>query len=113
MRSLAVIQAYQKSASHRTTKEQEADVFLRVNATLRGAIEADGITRAKALADNERLWITVMDVVRDPSNQLPVPLRASVISVGHAVRRETGQTQPDLNFLIGINEQIAAGLAGF
>jgi flagellar biosynthesis regulator FlaF len=112
MRSLAALQAYKKSASHRTVKEQEADVFLRVNAILRGAAEAEGLTRAKALADNERLWITLMDVLRDPSNQLPAPLRASVLSVGHAVRREAALAQPDFKFLIGINEQVAAGLAG-
>ena len=112
MRGLAAAQAYKKAATHRTVKEQEADVFRRVNGVLRGALEADGLTRAKALADNERLWITLMDVLRDPSNQLPAPLRASVLSVGHAVRREAAQPQPDLRFLIGINEQIAAGLAG-
>ena len=112
MRGVAAVQAYRKSASHRSLKEQEADVFLRVNAMLRGAVEADGLTRARALADNERLWITLMDVLRDPSNQLPAPFRASVLSVGHAVRREAAQPRPDLKFLIGINEQIAAGLAG-
>jgi flagellar biosynthesis regulator FlaF len=63
------------------------------------------------LADNETLWITVMDVVRDPSNQLSAETRAAVLSVGHAARRQMASSEPDLDFLATINEHIAAGLA--
>jgi flagellar biosynthesis regulator FlaF len=103
-------QAYRKSASHRGLRDQEAEVFLRVNAVLRNAMQADPLTRSKAIADNEVLWICVMDLVRDPANQLPRLLRASILSVGHTVRRESSTPAPDLGFLIGINDQIAAGL---
>ncbi len=85
-------------------------MFLRVNALLRGARSAGQLERRKAVADNDRLWITLLDLLRDPENQLPPPLRASMISVGLAVQRESALVEPDLGFLIGINEQVAAGL---
>jgi len=66
----------------------------------------------RALADNRRLWITVLDLMRDPSNALPQPLRASIISVGLAVQRDMEHESPDFDFLISINESITAGLAG-
>ena len=104
--------AYQQAARHRSVREQEADVFRRVNATLRAAMDKDGIARSQALGDNGRLWLAVMDLLRDPANSLPGPLRASMISVGLAVQREIAEPQPDMRFMIGINDQIAAGLAG-
>lgn len=112
MRSLEALSAYRKSAGHRSLRVQEADVFLQINGVLRGAARADAIDRTKALADNERLWTAVMDLMRDPYNALPPALRASILSVGFAVRREVALAEPDFGFLIGINEQIAAGLAG-
>ena len=104
--------AYQQAARHRSVRDQEADVFRRVNATLRAAEGGDALARSLAVADNGRLWLAVMDLVRDPANRLPAPLRASLLSVGHAVQREMAGATPDFGFVIGVNEQIAAGLAG-
>ena len=104
--------AYQQAARHRGVRDQEADVFRRVNTTLRAALDGDAGARSLAVADNSRLWLAVMDQVRDPANRLPDALRASVISVGMAVQREMAGAEPDLRFAIGINEQVAAGLAG-
>ncbi len=112
MPSLSAVQAYRKSASHRTLREQEADVFYRVNASLRAACKDKPAAVARAIADDERLWITLMDVLTDPANGLPEETRAAILSVGHAIRREFKSTTPDLAFLIDMNEQIAAGLAG-
>ena len=112
MRGLTATRAYQQSARHRSLREQESDVFLRVNAALKAARGSDSLTQAKALADNDRLWIMLMDLMRDPGNALPPPFRAAVISIGMAVQRESGTATPDFNFLIGINEQLAAGLSG-
>ena len=39
-------------------------------------------------------------------------LRASIVSVGFAVQREMDREDPDFDFLISINENIAAGLSG-
>lgn len=112
MRSVAAAAAYRRSASNRSLREQEADVFLRVNAVLRGAQQSDMLGRRKALADNDRLWTTLLDLLRDPANPLEPSLRASIISVGLTVQREVRREEPDFRFLIGVNEQIAAGLSG-
>ena len=64
----------------------------------------------RAIADNRRLWLTVNDLMRDPLNALPQDLRASIVSVGLAAQREMDRDSPDFDFLISINENIAAGL---
>ena len=111
MRGMTAARAYQQATRHRTLREQDADVFRRVNAALRTAGEGDPARRATAVADNERLWLLLMDLMRDPANPLPRPLRAAVVSIGHTVRREAGQARPDRAFLIGLNEQVADGLS--
>lgn len=112
MYGVVAAKAYARSASHRGLRQQEADVFLRVNAVLRGAMGGDAMAVTKALADNDRLWTSVVDLVRDPENKLPDRLRASIVSVALSVQRETARDTPDIRFLIGINEQLAAGLSG-
>jgi flagellar biosynthesis regulator FlaF len=102
-------QAYATTASRRGPRAQEADVFRYANAMLRRA-QGDTL-QARALADNRRLWGTVIDLMRDPTNALPVTLRASIVSVGLSVQREMDKPNPDLEFLISINEDIASGLA--
>ena len=111
MRGMIAARAYGRSNTLRNTKEQEADIFIRVNAAMRVAPDRGPIAVARAVADDRLLWIAVGDLVRDPDNALPLNLRAAIISVGHAVRRECDNAAPDLAFLIGINEQIVAGLA--
>ena len=69
------------------------------------------LPRVRAIADNRRLWMTVSDLMRDPLNALPVELRASIVSVGLIVQREMDREAPDFDFLIAINENIAAGLS--
>lgn len=104
--------AYRSSAGHRSLREQEADVFRRAIGALRATRDAGEAARARALADNRRLWGTVVDLMRDPDNALPEPLRAQIVSIGLAVQRDMDGGSPDWDFLIGINEQIAAGLCG-
>jgi flagellar biosynthesis regulator FlaF len=103
--------AYAASARRRSLREQEADVFRHVNGGLRRARDSVGPARVRALADMVRLWNAVIDVVRDPDNQLPAELRAAILSVGLAARREARSEHPDFDFLISINENIAAGLS--
>ena len=103
--------AYETAATHRSQRQQEADVFRRATGALRAAREAGSIPRVQAIADNRRLWVTVSDLMRDPTNALPSDLRASIVSVGIAVQREMTRDNPDLDFLISINDNIAAGLA--
>lgn len=104
--------AYQTAATHRSHRVQEAEVFLRASGALKAAREPGSIHRVQAIADNRRLWMTVTDLMRDPLNLLPQELRASIVSVGLAVQREMDQEAPDFDFLISINENIAAGLSG-
>jgi flagellar protein FlaF len=106
------IQAYKAASRFRSQREQEAEIFLQVNAALAAAKDGPPIKRVRALADNRRLWITVCDLMRDPTNQLPASLRADITSVGMTVQREMDKESPDLGFLIAINENIAAGLSG-
>ena len=111
--ALHAARAYQSSADRRSLREQEADVFYRVVGVLRRAFAADSpMIQTRALADNRRLWTAVTDLVRDPTNQLPMSLRASIISIGAAVQREMDVPEPDWEFLISVNENLAAGLAG-
>jgi flagellar biosynthesis regulator FlaF len=103
--------AYDAASTHRSQRAQEADVFHRATGALKAAREAGPLPRVRAIADNRRLWLTVIDLMRDPLNALPLELRASIVSVGLAVQREMDRDSPDFNFLIAINENIAAGLA--
>lgn len=108
-----VIQVYRSASRYRSQRDQEADVFRHASAGLmRARGNAPRIQQIRALADNRRLWMMVTDLMRDPTNCLPEPLRASIISVGASVQREMDQERPDFDFLISINENIAAGLAG-
>jgi flagellar biosynthesis regulator FlaF len=106
-------QAYRTASRYRSQRDQEADVIRHATTGLRRARDnAPPIQQVRALADNRRLWMMVTDLMRDPGNSLPEPLKASIISVGLSVQHEMDQEQPDLDFLISINENIAAGLAG-
>jgi flagellar biosynthesis regulator FlaF len=105
-------QAYQAAAAHRSQREQEADVFRRAIGALKTAKDAGPIPRVRAIADNRRLWLTVGDLMHDPANSLPTELRAAIVSVALAVQREMDRDAPDFDFLIDINENIAAGLSG-
>jgi flagellar biosynthesis regulator FlaF len=103
--------AYEGAASQRNAREQEADVFRRANGALRAAQANGPVATVRALVDNRRLWSTVLDLVRDPENKLPAPLRAGIVSVGISVQREMDAEKPDLKFLIDINDMIASGLS--
>ena len=104
--------AYRTGAAHRSLRDQEADVFRRAGYVLRSSGQQGPMAQIRALADNRRLWNLVEDLVRDPANQLPMAIRANLVSIGLAVGRELDKDKPDLAFLAEVNEQIAAGLSG-
>lgn len=92
----------------RTPRQAEAAVFAEANRRLRGA--ASPLERTRAVADTRRLWVMVLDLVSEPANALPPPLRAQLASLAHAMVRECDGDAPDLEFLIETNEQVGAGL---
>lgn len=108
----AGLRAYGASAAVRSLGEQEADVFLRANGALRAARQGTQTDRVRALADNRLLWRTVLALIHDPASRLPMALRGAIASIGLAVQRETNRENPNFDFLIAVNENIAAGLSG-
>src|SRR3978361_2369253 len=94
------IQAYKTASRYRSHRAQEADVFRHAIGALKGAKGSAAIQKIRALADNRRLWMMVSDLLRDPTNALPEPLKASILSVGLAVQREMDLEFPDFDFLI-------------
>ncbi len=110
-RTAHAMRAYQAAADNRSLKAQEADVFHRATGAMRNALSGNDLDKVRALADNQRLWLTVLGLVQDPDNKLPLPVRVSLVSVGRSVQREMDQPSPDFEFLIGVNENIAAGLS--
>lgn len=110
MNMLQARRAYQMTRQAMDPREQEADVVRRVTWALKEALEQEGIPRARAIADNRRLWIALEASVRHPANQLPRDTKLTMLSVGRAVLREMESNTPDLGFLIEVNEQLAAGL---
>ena len=96
----------------RTLREQEADVFRRVNYGLKAALNGDAVDRARAVSDNRRLWFAIEAALVNPENQLPEVTRIGIMRLGRGVQREMENLEPDINFLIDINEQMIAGLSG-
>jgi len=103
--------AYHTAGTHRSQREQEADVFRHAIGALKSARDAGPIQRVRALADNRRLWLAVADLMQNPESRLPLELRASIVSVGRAVQREMDRDRPNFDFLIQINQTIAEGLS--
>lgn len=93
-----------------TPKQMEGEVFARASRALRDAGTEHSIARARALADNRRLWDAVLTSVIDPTNRLAVPLRAQIASLARTVLREFDAEVPDTAFIIEMNEQIAGAL---
>lgn len=112
MHGLIATRAYQARSADRNLRDQEADVFRRATAALREAQTGSNVAQTRALADNGLLWTTLLITLKDPDNTLPASLRGSIVSVGLTVQRELGAKKPDFPFLIGINEQMTAGLMG-
>jgi flagellar biosynthesis regulator FlaF len=104
--------AYATASVNRTTRQQEADIFRLVVARLQVARQSGPIARVRALADNRRLWTAVSDLVRDDRNPLPPETRVGLLSISRCVHREMDADEPNFDFLITINRNIAEGLSG-
>jgi flagellar biosynthesis regulator FlaF len=96
----------------RSLREQEADVFRRVNYSLKAALNGDAVDRARAISDNRRLWLAIEAALVNPENQLPETTRVGIMRLGRGVQREMENQEPDIDFLVNINDQMIAGLSG-
>ena len=92
--------AYQTSSESRSLRAQEADIFHRANGALRTALNGTEIDRVRAVADNRRLWLTVLGLVRAglgvgivPGIAVPRPLARGIALLpitGPKLVREVG-----------------------
>jgi flagellar biosynthesis regulator FlaF len=107
-----ITKAYQSAVNLRSQRERDAEVFDVFAARLRDAENAGAIALAKALADNFTLWQTVTTVTLDSNNPQPAAIRKSLLSLAASVLREMREAKPNIQALIEINGNVAAGLRG-
>lgn len=112
MNQMLGTRGYGATQRARSLREQEADVFRRVNFFLKAATNGNEIDRARAIADNRRLWLAIEAAMANPDNLLPEATRVSILRLGRGVQREMDTKEPDIAFLIDINDQMIAGLSG-
>ena len=92
-----------------TPKQMEAEVFARATRAIHAAETGSALDRARAVADNRRLWDAVARRVATP----PTPCRRLARRhrpLALAVIRECDAPEPDLGFIAEMNDQLAAGL---
>ena len=112
------LQAYQQAAQRTEGPRQtEYRLFGEVTRALMDAQRADPTdfkTRVGALDWNRRLWSTLAIDCSRPENRLPMPLRASIISLSIWVSRHTSEVVRDkgeYDLLIEVNRIVMQGLA--
>lgn len=108
--SAKALQAYGTATKLRSQREQDAEVFRRVSATLRNA--SDDLARTRALATVQRLWQAVLAANLDPLNPLPAPLRAQIVSVANGVLHHATDPQVNFELIAQIGDNFAEGLSG-
>ena len=101
-------------------RELEADLLLKAASRLQAV--KDGWDGSKpqldgALLYNRKLWTIFMTSVTSEENPLPTEIRQNVANLGLFVMKQTlsalANPRPDqLNSLININRELAAGLLG-
>lgn len=113
------LQAYQQAATRtESPRDMEYRLFAQVTRALMEASQLDRTEvsrRTDALDWNRRMWSTLGADCSDVNNQLPPPLRASIISLSIWVGKHTSlviRNQEEIEPLIEINRMIMQGLAG-
>lgn len=113
------LQAYQQAAARaEAPRETEYRLFGQVTRALiqAAALPEDDIKgRIEALDWNRRLWSALASDCSDPSNQLPMALRAQIISLSLWVGRHSSavmRREETIEPLIDINKIMMAGLSG-
>jgi len=102
--------------SHQTLRARERAAMDRVIGMLQAAQEKGPQSREliEALFYLRRLWTIFIDDLNDSNNELPVQLRAGIISIGLWMMKEIERVRSgaaaDLTPMIEINELIRDGL---
>ena len=112
------VAAYQQQQKRNLTpREVEAMAFTKAALLLEDAKKVTGnITEySKALRYNHLLWTIIQADLTDPENQLPPEIKANVMSLSIFVDKQTtkalrSSSATDLDVLININRNLAAGL---
>jgi flagellar protein FlaF len=106
------------SSSVRTGRDTEYAIFARVTGAL-GAVDAADARAypqlARAIADNQRLWGVLAEDLMNDGNQLPLQLRANLISLAEFVRKHSMAVlggRASVAPLVDINTMIMKGLRG-
>jgi flagellar biosynthesis regulator FlaF len=108
----SVARAYKSAVDLRSQRERDAEVFEVFASRLREGEKEGGIVLAKALADNNRLWRTVITLLADDNNPQPVAIRKSMLGLANTVLAEMARAEPNIRELAETNGNIAAGLRG-
>ena len=112
------LQAYQQAASRaESPRDSEYRLFAQVTLALMEAAKTDPSDipgRIDALDWNRSIWTVLLSDCSSPENQLPAPLRASIISLAIWVGKHTSaviRKREDIQPLIDVNRLIMQGLA--
>lgn len=112
---VAVYQQQQKR--NLSPREVEAMAFTKAALLLEDAKKQTGNIEefAKALRFNHLLWTIIQADLTEPDNQLPPEIKANVMSLSIFVDKQTtkalrSSSASDLDVLININRNLAAGL---
>ena len=112
------VAAYQQQQKRNLSpREVEAMAFTKAAVILEEAKKhANNIDEySKALRFNHLLWTIIQADLTDPENELPDEIKANVMSLSIFVDKQTTKTlrsatPADLDVLININRNLAAGL---
>ena len=111
------LQAYQQEANRaESPRDSEYRLFAQVTLALMEAAKADPSdipARIDALDWNRSVWSVLLSDCSSPDNQLPAPLRASIISLAIWVGKHTSaviRRREDIQPLIDVNRLIMQGL---
>lgn len=112
------VAAYQQQQKRNLSpREVEAMAFTKAALMLEDAKKFVGNIGeySKALRFNHLLWTIIQADLTDPENQLPPEIKANVMSLSIFVDKQTTKalrstTPTDLDVLININRNLAAGL---
>jgi flagellar protein FlaF len=112
------VAAYQQQQKRNLSpREVEAMAFTKAALMLEDAKKFVGniAEYSKALRFNHLLWTIIQADLTDPENQLPPEIKANVMSLSIFVDKQTTKalrstTPTDLDVLININRNLAAGL---